>query len=279
VIRWSEPADRVGLAVIDRPERRNALSAELCDALRAHLEQAAAGGLRAVVLTGAGGVFCAGADLARRAADAVGAGGGDGSGADPSGAGTGSGGIVQGGGDTFRPAFEALLGVITAMPQPVIAAVDGPAIGAGTQLVAACDLRVAGPGATFAIPAVRLGVMLSAPNIRRLAQAVGLAGAQDLLLTGRSLDRDEAARLGLVQRVADDALAAALALATELAGLAPLTLAGHKQALVAIAETATPPADRLAAIDAAEARCFTSRDLAEGLDAFAAKRSPRFEGR
>lgn len=271
MIRWSAPADGVGLAVIDRPERRNALSADLCDALRAHLEQAAADGLRAVVVTGAGGVFCAGADLARRAADVAGA--------DPSGAGTGGGGITQGGGDAFRPAFEALLGVITAMPQPVIAAVDGPAIGAGTQLVAACDLRVAGPAATFSIPAVRLGVMLSAPNIRRLAQAVGLAGAQDLLLTGRSLDRDEAARLGLVQRVADDALAAALALATELAGLAPLTLAGHKQALVAIAETATPPGDRLAAIDAAEARCFTSRDLAEGLDAFAAKRPPRFEGR
>jgi enoyl-CoA hydratase len=270
VIRWSWPAERVGLAVIDRPERRNALSAELCEELRARLEGAVADGLRAVVITGEGRVFCAGADLARRAADT-------GAGDAPETPGTG--GITAGGGDTFRPAFEALCTTITGIPIPVIAAVGGPAIGAGTQLVAACDLRVAAEQATFGIPAVRLGVMLSAANIRRLAQAVGMAAAQDLLLTGRTVDAAEAARLGLVQRVVGDALAAALELAGELAGLAPLTLAGHKQALVALAEAAAPDPDRRAAIDEAERRCFGSDDLAEGLAAFAEKRPPRFQGR
>jgi enoyl-CoA hydratase/carnithine racemase len=106
-----------------------------------------------------------------------------------------------------------------------------------------------------------------------------MAAAQDLLLTGRTVDAAEAARLGLVQRVVGDALAAALELAGELAGLAPLTLAGHKQALVALAEAAAPDPDHLAAIDEAERRCFGSDDLAEGLAAFAEKRPPRFQGR
>jgi enoyl-CoA hydratase len=262
-IRWEEPAEHVGLAVIDRPERRNALNAELCDELRSHLE--AARGLRAVVITGAGKAFCAGADLARRAADTA-----------PD---VTAGGLEHGGGDTFRPAFELLLDAIVEHPAPVIAAVNGPALGAGMQLAVACDLRVAADAATFGIPAARLGVMLSAANIRRLALLVGHGTARDLLMTGRALGVDEAAAAGLVHRRTGDAGAEALALATELAALAPLTVQGHKRACnLVMAEAALSDA-AFTEIAALEAAAFASDDLQEGLAAFAEKRAPEFRGR
>ncbi len=257
MIRWSEPLPHVGLAVIERPERRNALNAELCDELRARIEAAA--GARAVVVTGEGVAFCAGADLARRGADT-------------------GGGLEHGGGDSFRPAFERLLDAIVAHPAPVVAAVNGPALGAGMQLAVACDLRVVAPRATLGIPAAKLGVVLSAPNIRRLAQVVGLPVARDLLLTGRAVDVDEADRIGLVHRRADDARAAALALAGELAGLAPLTVQGHKRALNLVAAAGPLDAAACAEIAALEAGAFASDDLQEGIAAFAEKRAPAFRG-
>ena len=253
MLRW-EVRELVAIATIDRPERRNALNAELCSQMLAHLE--AERELRAVVITGAGDqAFSAGADLVVRAEDAS----------------------EPGGGDTFRPAFDELLRAIVDYPAPVLAAVNGAAIGAGLQLAVACDVRIAAPHATFSIPAARLGVFLSPDNVHRLAALVGQGAARDILLTARTLDIDDAIHVGLVQRYADDALAASLELAVEIAELAPLTVQGHKRALNIV----------LGGVDAAgeeemralEARAFASRDLQEGLAAFTEKRPPRFEGR
>jgi enoyl-CoA hydratase len=253
MIRW-EARDLVGVATIDRPERRNALNAELCTQLLAHLE--AEPDLRAVVVTGAGDkAFCAGADLVVRTEDAS----------------------EPGGGDTFRPTFDRLLDAIVDYPAPVLAAVNGPAIGAGMQLAVACDVRVAVFGATFSIPAARLGVFLSPVNVQRLAALVGQGAARDLLLTARTLDADEAAAVGLVQRRVPDALDGALELAVEIAELAPLTVQGHKRALNLVAGGVDD--DALNEMRSLEERAFTSRDLREGLAAFAEKRGPRFEGR
>ncbi len=126
----------MGLATIDRQDRRNALNAELCEELRGHLERESE--LRAFVLTGAGSAFCSGADLVTRftAEDDT-----------PT--------------DTFRPAFEEVLDAIVAYPAPVLAAINGPAIGAGMQLAVACDVRVAAFGARLAIPGGKLGIHLS----------------------------------------------------------------------------------------------------------------------
>jgi enoyl-CoA hydratase/carnithine racemase len=253
VIRW-ESRELVGIATIDRPERRNALNAELCRQLLEHLE--AERELRAIVITGAGNqAFSAGADLVVRADDA----------AEP------------GGGDTFRPAFERLLAAIVDYPAPVLAAVNGAAIGAGLQLAVACDLRIAAFGATFSIPAARLGVFLSPANVQRLAALVGQGAARDVLLTARTLNVDEAVAVGLVQRRAHDALDAALELAAEIAELAPLTVQGHKRALnILLGVIDRRDADEMRAL---EARAFASRDLQEGLAAFTEKRPPSFEGR
>jgi enoyl-CoA hydratase/carnithine racemase len=143
----------------------------------------------------------------------------------------------------------------------------------------ACDLRIAGPDARLAIPGGKLGILLSPTNIARLAMLVGQGAARDFLLTGRTVDAAEATTIGLVQRTADDPVAAARALAAEIAGLAPLTVRGHKHALNLVAAEAALGAAAFAEVSALEAGAFSSRDLEEGMAAFAEKRAPRFEGR
>ena len=245
---------QVAVATIDRQERRNALNGELCDELRGHLEEST--DARAVVITGAGTAFCSGADLVTRFAA--------------------EGDTTT---DTFRPAFERVLDAIVAHPAPVVAAINGPAIGAGMQLAVACDVRVAALGARLAIPGGKLGIHLSARNIWRLAQLVGQGAARDFLLAGRTVDAEEAKHMGLVQYVEHDGLGAALALAGEIAASAPLTVQGHKRSLNLIADAQWLGDDARAQIAALEAQAFASEDLQEGMAAFSEKRTPDFHGK
>jgi enoyl-CoA hydratase len=253
--------ERIGLVgeiTIERAARRNALNAALCDQMRAHLE--ASHDMRAVVIRGAGSAFCAGADLATRFADG-----------DPADTG--------GATDTFRPAFETVLDAIVEHPAPVIAAIHGPAIGAGMQLAVACDLRIAAPDAPLAIPGGKLGILLSPTNIWRLARLVGHGLARDFLLTGRQVLGTEALAIGLVQRVADDPVATARQLGESITTLAPLTVQGHKQALNLVEHSLQLGAAERALISELERVAFASDDLREGMAAFAEKRAPNFRGR
>lgn len=237
-----ERRGRVVLVTIDRPGRRNALDADTCDALVAALHDAATGGARAVVLTGAGGHFCAGADLA----------------AVPT--------------PDFLDRLGRLLDALVGVPVPVLAAVEGVALGAGLQVAVFCDLRVAAPDARFGIPAAKLGLVMDQPSVQRVALLAGHGPARAMLLAAEEIDGAAAVRLGLAQRAGrlDDALA----WADRIAGLAPLTTAAHKLILNRLE---APPADALA--EEARRRAWASADLVEGVAAFAERRPPRFEGR
>ncbi len=245
-------ADRDGAVVIvtlDRPARKNALNAAMCERLLEIL--AVHPDARAIVITGAGDAFCAGADLVTRFAE---------------------------GHDSFRPAFDRLQDALEDHPAAVIAAVHGPALGAGTQLLTACDIVLASAAARFGIPAAKLGVMMSPPNIVRFVRRVGDLAARDLLLTARVIDVDEAVRIGLATRAVADAHDDALALARHVAGLAPLSNQGHKRALVTAARAELPDDATLVIMRELEAAAFASDDLAEGIAAFTEKRPPQFRG-
>jgi enoyl-CoA hydratase len=239
----TEWRDAVALVTIDRPERRNALDIDHCRLLHAAIDDAAARPARAVVVTGAGTAFCAGADL---------------------------GGVY---GRDFRDALYSMLGALTALPTPVIAALNGPAIGAGTQLAIAADLRVASPAARFGVPTAKLGLAVDGWTVRRLALLAGGGPARALLLGCDEVDAAQARQFGLVDRLGD--LDDALAWAAEISRYAPLTLAYNKLALDRLFEA--EPVDT--EVDAAFEACWASEDFAEGQAASKEKRPPRFRGR
>jgi enoyl-CoA hydratase len=239
-----EQRGHVALVTIDRPERRNALDRDALDGLLAAFAAAAADPkTRVLVLTGAEGHFCAGADLS---------------------------GVED---RSFAAAVREVLVALRDTTFPTIAAVDGNALGAGTQLAVACDLRVATVDARFGVPAGKLGLMVDQWTVSRIAALAGQGPARAMLLGGELIGGDAALRTGFVQRSGD--LDEALGWADEIAALAPLTLAGHKVALNAAASAG---GDGDPAVEAAFARAWESEDLQEGLAAFRERRRPTFHG-
>lgn len=239
--------DHVDLITIERHERRNALDVTHLRDLRLAVEGSLARGARAVVVTGAGSSFCAGADLS---------------------------GVY---GDDFRQELYGALSAITAAGVPVVAAVNGPAIGAGTQLAIACDLRVVHPTATFAVPTARNGLAVDPWTVRRLALLAGGGTARSMLLGCSSMDADHALARGLADRAGG--LEEALAWAADIATMAPLTLRYSKLALESLFESAPDPGNADTALAEAFEACWDSEDLAEAVRARTEKRAPRFEGR
>jgi len=231
----SEARGHVVAVTIDRPERRNALDHAALDGLAAALA-ACDDHVRALVLSGAGGHFCAGADLT---------------------------GLENA---AFADRLRTVLNTLRSAPFVTLAAVDGAALGAGTQLAVACDLRMATPGASFGIPAGRLGLAVDSWTVQRLSLLAGHGVARAMLLAAEVVKGDEAHRVGFVQRLG--AHEDALAWADEIAALAPLTLRAHKAALEEQPDART-----------AFERAWASDDLREGLAAFHDRRRPLFHGR
>lgn len=239
----AELRDRVALLRIARHAQRNAMDLQHCEDLVAAIDKAEADGARVIVLTGEGSSFCAGADL-----------------------------------DTVRePEFRASLTRLTRrladVPVPVIAAVNGPAIGAGTQLAASCDLRVAAPTARFAVPTAKLGLAVDAWSVRRLISLAGGGVTRAMLIGVETLDATRAHAVGLVDRLGE--IDDALAWAEELAALAPMTLAFYKRVTNAICELDVDDEEFRAAM----VRCFDSEDSKEAKRARAERRAPSFQGR
>ena len=241
---------------LNRPERRNELDVALITALARRL--AAAGeerAVRCVVLTGAGGAFCAGADLKEVMTGAQDADAGD---------------VME---RAYNPAIRA----IRRMPKPVIAAVDGVATGYGASLALAADIRLASERARFALIFARVGLTLDGGASWFLPRLVGLR-AYELALTGDLIDAAEAYRIGLVNHVhpVADLAREAAALARRLAAGAPLALAAIKANLNAAlgpALDAVLEDERIA-----QRRLFASADVREGAMAFIEKRPARFTG-
>ena len=238
-----ERAGDVMTIELQRPERRNALNTELADALREAVEKAAADDVRAVVITGAGTVFCAGADLS---------------------------------GDVFAANFPekaiALNKSIDACPVPVIAAINGPAIGAGVQLAMICDLRVVAPEAYFQFPIARYGLALDNWSIRRLSSLAGHGRARGMLLAAEKLDSQTALLTGMANRIGT--LADAQAWAAEIAGLAPLSVRHSKRVLNDDGAYEDQSGLHKEMFDAA----WGSQDVIEAQVARVEKRAPRFQG-
>jgi enoyl-CoA hydratase/carnithine racemase len=254
-------ADGVAVLTLNRPESRNPLSEALIAALSA--EFAAIAGdtsVRAVIIAAEGSALSAGHDMKEMTARR----------SDP---------------DRGRAYFAdvmrrcaAMMQQIVALPQPVIAAVEGVAAAAGCQLVATCDLAVAGAGARFCMPGVHIGLFCSTPMVA-LSRNVSNKHAMEMLLLGEMADAATAQRIGLVNRVtvAGGALDEARAMASIIASKSPLTVKTGKQAFYRQREM------NLAEAYAHAAEVMTvnmlARDAEEGIGAFVEKRTPKWEGR
>jgi enoyl-CoA hydratase len=249
------PVDGVALLVMDRPEVLNALNfaqvEAIADALEALDRDAAC---RAVVLTGAGDrAFASGADiaeLARQTNESLTT------------------------GNDFRH-WER----ITGTTKPIVAAVRGFALGGGCELAMACDMIVAGEDAQFGQPEIRLGVMPGAGGTQRLTRAIGKARAMEMILTGRTMGAREAEAHGLVSLVvpSEATLQAALELAGRIATMPPVAVAAAKAAVNRAEEL--PLEDGVQFERRSFYRLFDTEDQAEGMGAFAEKRTPAWKGR
>ncbi|CAN5268971.1 enoyl-CoA hydratase [soil metagenome] len=228
---------------LQRPERRNALNTDLVDSLREAIEAINPDEVRAVVLTGAGTVFCAGADLS---------------------------------GDVFAADFPdkatALNMAIDKVPVPVIAAINGPAIGAGVQLAMISDLRVVAPEAYFQFPIAKYGLALDNWSIRRLSSLVGYGRARAMLIAAEKLTAETALQTGMANRIGT--LADAQAWAAEIAGFAPLSVRHSKRVL----NDDGAYEQQWEAHKAGFEKAWASRDVIEAQVARIEKRPPNFQG-
>lgn len=239
---------------LDRPERRNALTVDgFVELGRVFTEIAATPTDRSVLITGAGGSFCAGADL--------------------------SGGVPEESPMRLMGWIHDAARALHRLPQPIVAAVDGPAYGAGMSLALGCDLVVASTAATFCQVFVKRGLSPDFGSTWLLPRLVGLHTAKRLALLGDPVTAEQAQRLGLVTEVTapEDLLATATGLARRLADGPPLALAMTKRMLNASFSTGFD--DALDAEAAASSTLTASQDVAEAFAAFAEKRPARFRGR
>ena len=242
----------------------NALTPAMVGELDAALRDAAARrSCRAVVLTGAGKGFCVGIDVKEVAARDAGAGT---EGLDP----------LLAGFENLHHRLSTVIRTIHTLPMPVIAAVNGHAIGLGFAMAAACDLRVAGPGAAFADGFVKRGISGCELGLSYfLPRVVGPAVAHELMLTGRRVRADEALAIGLVSRVADDVVETAGELATALAENAPAAVSMTKEVMWANLHASS--LDQALALEArTQSLLRATADAKEARKAFLEKRAPEF---
>jgi enoyl-CoA hydratase len=235
----SEMNGEVAVLTLARPEKRNALDVSMLESIRDAQRAAESSGARAMLLCGQGPVFCAGADLS---------------------------GVRE---SDFHQVLNEVLVAFTELPFPVVAHAHGSALGAGVQLLAVSDLRVATRECVIGVPAARLGLVVHHWTVQRLVREFTPSVARAMLLAAETFDTSRLHSIGAVHRIGD--FESALQWAHELSRMAPLSMRGHKLALDAELLNDAVRDSRLAALD--------SDDAAEGRLAFSEKRVPRFSGR
>lgn len=254
VVLVERPAEGVGLVRINRPEARNALNMEVRRLLARHVtEMGEDDGTRCIVLTGNEKSFAAGADIKEMA-----------------GAGT----IEMLARGTLK-----LWRTIAACPKPVIAAVNGFALGGGCELAMTCDIIIAGESAKFGQPEVKIGIIPGGGGTQRLTRAVGKYKAMRYILTGDLFSAREAFQMGLVSEIVADADVEhrAVEMARQIAELPPLAIQQAKEAVLRGMDAAL---DTGLALEAkATQLLFSSQDQKEGMAAFIEKRKPKFHGK
>jgi enoyl-CoA hydratase/carnithine racemase len=253
-----EPAAHVTRIRISNPDKRGALDHEILDTLAELLGGLAA---RCVILTGAGPVFSAGYDIGNFDDDSA---------------------FSEQAEKLVAHPFTEAIEAIEAYEYPVLAAINGHAIGGGLEVAVTCDLRVAARGVKLGMPPAKIGLIYSHTGLQKFIEVCGVANTNELFLLGRNVDADRGYEMGLVNTVVepDDLETAALELASEIAANAPLSLSGNKRAIRALRENGWPLPEQLER-ELVELResCFFSEDFREGIRAFGEKRRPDWKNR
>lgn len=260
-LEWSVDGDGIALLLLNRPERRNAFTFEMVDQWAEHLRLARTDdAVRVIVVTGAGQAFCSGVDL----------------------------GSISNADTTLTPLHrknelhERIHRVALALEdldKPVIAALNGPAVGAGLDMALMCDLRIASSTARFSEGYINVGLVPGDGGAFFLPRLVGMAKALELLFTGDFVDAPEALRIGMVNRVVEpsDLMSATMELARTLAGKPPVTLRAIKRLVHQSADVSLRTA--LDMVSSQFAVVAATHDAAEALSAMREKRTPEYEGR
>ncbi len=259
-LRLDYPAEAVARLTLDRPDARNALDQELLDGLAEAMPKLDSGiETRCVLITGEGKAFSAGYDIAAIPAES----------------------FERDAEALVAHPFHASLEAVAGHPWPVVAAVNGHALGGGLELTLACDLRICAEGAKLGMPPAKLGLIYGHTGLQRFIDAVGVPRTKELFLTGRNLDAERAGEIGLVNWVVSDSEleAASVELAAEIAANAPLSMKGNKHAIDRLnSYRRLTDEDERELIELRES-CFGSEDFREGIAAFAEKRKPTWKGR
>jgi enoyl-CoA hydratase len=249
-----EQRGHVAVLTINRPEAKNAVNGAVASGMEEALDRVESDDdLWVAVLTGAGDVFCAGADLKE---------------------------IASGNAAALATATGGFAGIVSRdRAKPVIAAVDGPALAGGTEIVLSCDLVVASTNARFGVPEVKRSLVAAAGGLFRLPQKLPANVATELILTGDPLSAERAHHFGLVNELCEpgEALATAMALAERIATNAPLAVRESRAVMLAARREDDATGFRLSG--EAMGRLAATEDFAEGPRAFIEKRAPEWKGR
>jgi len=252
-----EPADGVLRLTISNPDKRNALDHAILDGIA---EALAGTDARCVILTGADGMFSSGYDIGDIPADVF---------------------AVEAEKLVAHP-FTSAIDALDGFDRPTVAACGGHTIGGGLELALACDFRIAATDIKLGMPPAKLGLVYSHTGLRRFIDAIGVPRTRELFLLGRSIEAEQAAEWGLVNRTAaaDWVQEVALETATELAANAPLSVTGNKRVIRELLDAKWRlDAETEAELIALRKACFASEDLQEGVRAFAEKRQATWQGR